>query len=144
MRLICGAGCVKCLLGPVRTKKPPKAERLAEAKEHNSCLAQRNIACYCQQQNPLFVKYKRKPSFVIKLPHRPISKPEPSNHFHLYAIMITEMGIKKQAKSACAKCKCLLIKSLRYQRGQIFLPLWKQKSPLCGCLDSTSRHSRAE
>jgi hypothetical protein len=101
----------------VRTKKPSKNRAVRERQIHNSPaktsgriqgwspLAQSDVGCDCQQQNPLFSNYKWKPGFVIEFRHCPLSKP--SNHFYLYATMITEMGIEKQEKfplSAASAC----------------------------------------
>jgi hypothetical protein len=86
----------------MRIKKNAPSRAVREKRTHRrrteSFSAQSEVACDCQQQNPLFSNYKRKPPSVIKLPHRPLSKPKSLNHFYLYPDMITEMGIKKQEK----------------------------------------------
>jgi len=77
-----------------KTAQKPSGQR--KPQKPNAISTQSDVGCDCQQQYPFFIKYKWQPDSVIKIPHYPLSKP--SNHFYLYAIMITEMGIKKQEK----------------------------------------------
>ena len=94
--------------------------RLKNNQIAQNLLAQSDIGGYCQQQNPLFSKYKRQPDCIIKVPHRTcrLSKCLITLIFTTY--MITEMATKNQAKSACVKCNYLHRKHLHHKNPSNF------------------------
>ena len=58
-----------------------------------------DIACDSENQNPLFVKYERKPGFVIKSTHYfPLSENISKLLLSYDVTMITEMRIKSKRK----------------------------------------------
>ena len=79
----------------VKKNRPKTGGRGRKVKKFCALLTQGDIACNRQNQNPLFVKYKWKPSFVIKFTHHPSRK---QMFLTYYADMITEMGVEVKGK----------------------------------------------
>ena len=60
-------------------------------------LTQSDIACNRKEKNTLFVKYKRKPSFIIEFAHNyPSCKKFANLIFFYYACIIPEIDIKSK------------------------------------------------
>jgi hypothetical protein len=81
-------------------KNRPELSGQEKIKGAAGFLTHSNVACNCQNENPLFCECERKPDFVIKFFHHPVRKPELSNRYSVYANIIPQSSAKSQEKSS--------------------------------------------